>query len=515
MKKHQRETVAAIDVGSNFLRMMIAEISAAGRIDPLEDVWKPTQIGRDTFASGQIEIPSIQELCHTLKGFKQLMKDYGVKHYHAVGTSGIREAHNREYVLDQVLVRTGIKVEIINNAEERFYEYKALRDVLPYIPQKRQEGIMVVSIGMGGVEISTYAEGKLQVSEYVKVGSLRLREILADLERLTLDFPKVIEEFVESKVYLLDALNSHTRIKNLIGLGGELSLILKLCQLHHLTREESFIHRDVLEKIVRILHGLTTEQIISNYQLHRNEAEIIVPSAVIFRRFLRATQAEGIHVPKVSLRHGLLANMVDERFETQRKTDFLNDMISSARYLGRKFRYDEDHANQVEDISISIFEQSKRIHKLGDKEKLYLRLAAILHDIGKFINSNEHDLLSCNIIQYQEILGLSDRDLDLIATIARYHSEENPHGWHENYRSLDAADRIVVSKLAAILKLADALDISHKKRVESVEINTSGTDICFYIQAHGDILLESWDFANQAGFYEEVFGYKPILKRRG
>ncbi len=515
MKKHQRETVAAIDVGSNFLRMMIAEITAEGKILPLEDVWKPTQIGRDTFASGQIEIQSIQELCATLKGFKQLMKDYGVKHYHAVGTSGMREAQNREYVLDQVLVRTGLKVEIINNAEERFYEYKALRDNLPAIPQMRQEGILIVSIGMGGVEISTYTEGKLQICEYVKVGSLRLREILADLERLTLDFPMVIEEFVESKIYLLDSLNNQLHIKNVIGLGGELSLILKLCQINNFTQEEQFLHRDVLEKIYGMLHGMTTEQIISTYQLHRNEAEIIVPSAVIFRRFLRATDAQGIYVPRVSLRHGLLANMVDEWFDTQRKYDFINDIISSVRNISRKFRIDEAHANQVERISLSIFDQIKRMHKLGEREKLYLQLAAILHDTGKFINMNEHDMLACHIIRYQEILGFSDRELDLIANIARYHSEENPHRWHENYRCMDYDDQIIVSKLSAILKLADALDISHKSQVEKLEISICGQDLCFNIWARGDILLESWDFDNQAAFFEEVYGFKPILKRRG
>jgi exopolyphosphatase/guanosine-5'-triphosphate,3'-diphosphate pyrophosphatase len=515
MKKPRHETVAAIDVGSNFSRMMVAEITAEGKILPLEDVWKPTQIGRDTFATGEIEIQSMHTLCETLKGFQMLMKDYRVKHYHAVATSGIREAQNREYVLDQIRVRTGLNVSIINNAEERFYEFKALRDNLANIPQMRREGILIISIGMGGVEISVYIEGMLQFTEYVKVGSLRLMEILADLERITLDFPRVIEDFLESKIYLLESLNRNMDIKNVIGLGGELSSILNLCRINNLTQEEKYLHREVLEKMFTRLHTMTTEQIISAYRLHRNEAEILVPSAIIFRRFLRSTKAEGIHVPKVSLRHGLLANMVDEWFDTTRKYDFINDIVSSVRYLGRKFNFDEEHAAQVENLSLNIFDHIKRIHKLGNRERLYLQVAAILHDVGKFININQHEMHSCNIIRYQEIMGFSNKEINLVANIARYHSEECPHRWHDNYRLLDENDKIIVSKLVAILKLADALDISHKKQVKSIDINQSGRDICINIQVRGGVLLENWSFNNQSNFFEEVYGLKPILKRKG
>ncbi len=515
MKKLRRETVAAIDVGSNFLRMMVAEITEDGKILPLEDVWKPTQIGRDTFATGEIGIQSIHTSCETLKGFQLLMKDYRIKHYQAVATSGVREAQNREYVLDQIRVRTGLKVSIINNAEERFYAFKALRDNLANIPQMRHEGILIISIGMGGVEISVYKEGSLQFTEYVKVGSLRLMEILADLERQTLDFPRVIEEFLESNIYLLESLNSNLDIKNVIGLGGELNSILSLCRINKLTSEEKYLQRDVLEKMYARLHTMTTEQIISTYHLHRNEAEILVPSAIIFRRFLRTTKAEGIHVPMVSLRHGLLAHMVDEWLDTTRKYDFINDIVSSVRYLGRKFHFDEVHAAQVENLALNIFDHMKRIHKLGDRERLYLQVAAILHDVGKYINIKQHDMHSCNIIRYQEIMGFSNREINLIANVARYHSEENPHRWHDNYRLLDEEDKIIVSKLAAILKFADALDISHKKQVESLDITVSGRDICFTIQVHGEVLLENWDFNSHATFFEEVYGLKPILKRKG
>jgi exopolyphosphatase/guanosine-5'-triphosphate,3'-diphosphate pyrophosphatase len=515
MKKDRRDTVAAIDVGTNFLRMMIAEINSEGIILPLEDVWQPTQIGRDTFGTGEIGSGSIQEMCDTLHGFRQLMKDYRVKQYHAVATSGVREAQNREYVLDQISVRAGLNVEIINNAQERFYEYKALRDKVPDIPRMRQEGILIVNIGMGGVEISAYHGGYLQFTEYVKVGALRLREILADLERSSLDFSSVIEAFLESKIYLLDSINKQFEIKNVIGLGEELTSILKLCRVNKLTKEDAFLHREALAKMHSRLRAMTTKQIIETYHIHRNEAELLIPSAIIFQRFLQATAAEGIHAPKVSLRHGLLADMVDERFDTARKFDFLNDIISSVRYLGRKFHIDEKHAAQVESLSLSIYDQTARIHKLGARERLYLQIAAILHDAGKYININQHDIHSGHIIRFQEIIGFSNKELNLVAIIARYHSEDKPHPWHDNYRLLDESEKLIVSKLAAILKLADSLDISHHQTIADVVISSSGRDLHFNARAKGEVLLEKWDFAAQAVFFQEVYGCLPVIKIKG
>lgn len=304
MKKGFPKNVAAIDVGSNFLRMMIAEISAEGIITILEDVFKPTRIGRDTFASGAISLQSVRELCDTLRGFRRLMSDYQIKEYRALATSGIREAYNRLYVLEQIRTRANLEVEVINNAEERFVMFKALRDSLPDIPRMRQEGILVVNIGMGGLEASIYNHGTLQFSEHIKAGSLRLREILADLERSTLDFPSIVEEFVESKIYLMEPVIRSMKIKNVIGLGGELASFLSLSQQEKIAHERKYLPAKALLSLYAKIRLMTVDQLVGLHDLHRNEAEILLPSVIIFKRFLEFTEAKGIHVPMIALRHG-------------------------------------------------------------------------------------------------------------------------------------------------------------------------------------------------------------------
>ncbi len=515
MKKGFPKTVAAIDVGSNFLRMLIGEVSPSGSINILEDVFKPTQIGRDTFATGAISLQSVRELCTTLQGFRRLMKDYQIREYRALATSGFREAYNQLYVLEQIRVRANLDVEVINNAEERFIMFKAIRDNLSDIAEMRQEGILIVNIGMGGVEASIYNQGMLQFTEHVKAGSLRLREILADLERTTLDYPSILDEFVESKIYLLEPVIRSMKIKNLVGLGGELTLILSLCQRENLTREQNYLPSQALLGFYSKIRNMTVDQLINRYDLHRNEAEILLPSVIIFTRFLEFTEAGGIHVPMIALRHGIIANMVDEWFDTQRKYDFANDIISSVWYIGRKYSIDEDHAAQVANLALSIYDQTRLVHKLGEREKLYLQIAAIMHDIGKFVNMIQHEKHSSSIIRYQEIMGLSKRELNVIAVIARYHSEREPTFNDARFKALKDDDKTIVSKLAAILKLADALDISHKQKVRSIEITASGDRLGFRFYTQGEILLEAWNFENHCDFFEEVMGVRPAIKYKG
>ena len=514
MRKARVETVAAVDVGSNSLRMMIAEITSDGEIIPLEELLKSTNLGRDTFSYGRVQLETIHDTCDTLKGFAKVMQDYRIKNYRAVSTSGIREAENCEYVLEQIRLRTGLTVEVINNAQERFLMFKAIRNHLPKSMKIYHRGTLIVNIGSGGVEISVYSKGNLRFTEYIRVGSLRLREILADLERLTLDFPSIVEEFVESRIDFLQPRLEKLNIRSFIGLGGELRTITRLCTGNDNSKDEKFISKEALSSLYNRVHTMTTEQIIQDYGLDRSQAGVLLPSIIMFNRFLKMTGADGIYTPMVSLRHGMLADMADECFATPRKKEAIEDIISSVLHIGQKYNFDEKHCRYIEKLCLEIFEQTAKIHRMGDREKLYLQVAALLHDVGKHVNLNMHDMHSYNIIRYANIMGFSNRELDIVANVARYHSDDTPKLSHENYIILSVEDRITISKLAAILKIGESLDISHKRKIEKIETFISGRELIFKVQSTDDLLLEEWNFADTATFFEEVMGYKPVIKRR-
>lgn len=170
------------------------------------------------------------------------------------------------------------------------------------------------------------------------------------------------------------------------------------------------------------------------------------------------------------------------------------------------------HYQYVEKLALHIFDSTENLHRLSERERLYLQIAAILHDVGKYVNLANHDLHCYNIINSEDIMGLSISEINIIANIARYHSEVVPMQSHENYGVLRNEEKIIVSKLASMLKLAEAMDISHKEKIKDVQITAVGSELQFKVKSlTANIVLEEWSFNQNSLLFEEVMGYKPVI----
>ncbi len=504
--------VAAIDIGSNKISMTIAEIYPDGSVRFIEDVVKASSIGKDTFNDGRISAQTIYETCDILKKFSALMKDYGVEKHVAVATSGLREADNSEYVIDQISIKTGIKVKIINNAQERFYSYLALRTNINGKKSLSNKPVLVVNISSGGVEVSVQKNGRLVFTEYLKLGSLRLRETLAGLESMTIDYPKIMEEFIESKLSLLSGTIKGMKIKNFIGLGGELNTILNIVEEEVPTNDEKirYIKIEALAGLYNKLKNMSINQITDTYDMGRSSAEIMLPSVILFYSFIKMTKAEEVLAPVASHRHGLLFETADRAAKSKSRIN--TDIINAVWKIAGKYDVDKDHASYVAKMAISIFDQTLGVSRLTGNDRLYLQLASILHDVGNYVGFNSHERQSYNIIRMQSLLGISDEELNIIANVAYYHTSKLPSRQHANYISLPDKDKIRVSKLAAILKFAESMDCSHTQKIEKLEIEQENELLVISIYSTRDILLEKWSVEENMDFFEEVMGIKPYLK---
>jgi exopolyphosphatase/guanosine-5'-triphosphate,3'-diphosphate pyrophosphatase len=506
--KKKFEVIASIEIGSNYLRIIIAQINIDGSIHVLEELVKATNIGKDTFSKGRIAVSTIRETCESLKGFALLMREYKVNSYIAVATSGIREAENREYIIEQIRLASGVKVKIINSAEERFYIYKDLKNHDASEGSVVLKESIIVNITSGGIEVSTYEKGKLKFTEYIKLGPLRIREVLGDLEDKTISFPKIMEEFIEGKIYLLKSKIKEINIKNFIGLGGELNTILQLCT----NIEEDFIKGEDIVRLYNDVYNKCTEQIAEVYKIPMKKAELLLPNILILNYFLKVTDVKGIYIPKATLRYGILYSILDDLFNKERKNEAIDDIINSVWYIAMKYGVDKKHGKQVGKIALSIFDQTKKLHKLGDRGRLYLQVASILHDSGNYVGFNDHEIHSYNIIITQSIMGLSDSEIMLIANIARYHANELPNYNYGSYKRLSDEEKITVSKLSAILKIAESLDISHKQKITDINVINSQDKLLLKICSTRDNLLEKWSFINNKEFFQEVMGIELELK---
>ncbi|MFZ5966694.1 MAG: HD domain-containing protein [Bacillota bacterium] len=513
-KKHMNRIIAGIDIGSHALRMKIVEVDKNGEIKTLEQLRHSVALGRDTYATERVSFEAVDETCEILKGFKRLMNGYHIKNYRAAATSAIREAQNRDYIVDQIKLKTGFDIDVLSNAEERFLTYKAIRENLKNHQQIRKEGGMVIDIGAGSIEASVYRQGSLVISQNIRVGSLRIREVLSDIEERTLNFAKILEEYIESNTDRLKVLETVETVDHFIGLGGEIQTINQLCS--HDNEEEgySFIHKKDFLRLYDKIIGKSTQAIVEEYGIAYERADVLLPSMIIFKKFMDMTNAKGIHAPMVSLKDGIVADLIDREFPTKRKEDFYGDILSSTRFLAKRYLYDQRHADDVEEKSLVIFDGLKKLHGLGDRERLLLQLSAILHDIGKFINFNEHYIHSYQIIMASEILGISQEEMEIIANISRYHSKVTPRQSHENFSRLSEKNKVVTAKLIAIIRLADALDRSHRQKIKDIQLQIEEKDVIIKIDTDEDVLLEQWTFETKSEFFQEVFGYTPILKTK-
>ncbi len=510
--KKKKTVMTAIDLGSYSLKMKIVEIGEEGAVKVLETLSKPASLGKDVFSLGKVNHDTVTDICDILTGFKNLMAEYGSKRYTAVATSAIREAENRDQLIDLIMLKTGLNVEVLNNAREKFLTYKAVRGNLPGYEKMFREGSMLVEVGAGNVEVTLYQKGYLLMTHSVKLGHLRLRKALADLESKSPDFPRLLEEYVESHIDVLKPIKKRYDIPHFIALGSEVKVISRLCNSGGDPQNLNTIEIDQFQRFYREVYEKPTPLLTRDYDLPSDLAASLLPSMIILKQFVGMTGARRIDTPLLSLNDGLVADFTNKRFKTRYHEDFELDILKQARALAKKFDADLDHALAVEKNSLVLFDALRQSHGMKRGDRLLLQLAAILHDTGKFVNLERHQDHSYELIRGFDLLGLSESDLNIVATIARYHSAQSPYSIEENYSRLTGKDRVITAKLVAIIRLADALDGSHKQKIRNLKIALKDKEMMIRAESAADTMLEQWRFGNNAPYFQEVFGITPILK---
>jgi exopolyphosphatase/guanosine-5'-triphosphate,3'-diphosphate pyrophosphatase len=180
--------------------------------------------------------------------------------------------------------------------------------------------------------------------------------------------------------------------------------------------------------------------------------------------------------------------------------------------LGRKYYFDEKHATIVSKLALQIFDQTKSFHQLDDEARLILEVAALLHDIGHYINVANHHKHTLYLIQSSPLIGLTSLQMDMVANVARYHRKSPPKLQHKPYEDLAPKQRMIISQLAAILRLADALDHEHASTVDSVEVEYKRPRFLFRLKGKGDMLLEKWALAAKRDMFESVFDANVVVE---
>jgi len=503
--------MAAIDIGSSAIRMDIAEIHGEGQIRVLDSLKKGVQLGREAFTEGHLSQETIRAACDALRDFKKVMDTYGVARYRAVATSAVRESTNSETILDRLLMSTGLDVEVIDGPEENRLTLSAVMDSLRGAPDLGKEKTIVVEVGGGSTDVALLSNGELQQSGTFPLGSIRLRAGVssgsAKHDQQLRFLKRQIASFLSNIKREMDIRDAG----HYIAMGGDVRFAARILNSSVPSMRLSTISKEAFSDFVDSLSRMTTDELVQKYSIPYLDAETLVPALLTYSQLLKETQAQDITISDASIRAGMLQDLAPSE-QGKRLSKLSIQILSAARSLGRKYHFDENHAERVRELSVRLFDELRTEQRMTDTHRLYLEVAALLHDIGLFVSSRSHHKHSQYLIASSELFGLRKRELEIIANVARYHRRALPQRSHVSYISLDRDERMIVSKLAAILRVTNALDKDHLQKVMDLKITREGDQIALAAQNVSDLAMGRLALASRSDFFTEIFGKKVILR---
>jgi exopolyphosphatase/guanosine-5'-triphosphate,3'-diphosphate pyrophosphatase len=504
--------VAVIDVGASAIRMEIAEISETNQIRTLETVRQAVDLGKDTFTKGRIQQENIKRSVEILRGFRRIMDEYGITRsdqIQAVATSSVREAENRENFLSRIYVATQINVRAIDEAEESRLTYLAAQSILEGDPALKEGDVLVVDAGGGSTELLLVQKSFVTFADSYRVGSLRMRETLetqrAPPERVRSVLGQHIQRLIEQVKRNLPP----AKPSILVAMSGDSRFAASQLCPDWADKPEARLDLKSFAAFVDKTLPLTVERLVSKYHLTYQEAETVGPALLIYVHIARAFKIDQLIVPKASLRDGMLREMALLGYWSPA---FIQQVIQSAVVLSQKYHVDEKHARHVADLALLLFDELKNEHQLDQRHRLLLEVAALLHEVGGYVSSRSHHKHSMYLVLNSDLFGLTRADTTLIALTARYHRRAMPGLTHPEYTALDRDSRIVVSKLAAILRVADALDRNHAQKIRNISFAREPDRFVIKIQGVEDLTLERLAVKEKGNLFEEIYGLPVNLQ---
>ncbi len=496
-------TIAAIDVGSNAMRIAVGSANGSRRLELVESIREPVRLGQDVFTKGLISEETTERATGAFLRFRQFIDAHGAKFTRAVATSALREAFNRDLFIDRMAQASGIEINVIGPEEEARLIHLAVTESV----NLKNKLAMLVDIGGGSVEVSLASQSQIMATESFNMGTVRLLQKLEEKKLGERHFNALVREYVDATNERLKKEIGTENIDFCIGTGGNIETLGDLRRDLLGKDRNTVINTEELDTLVKNLQGLTFEERIQKLHLRPDRADVIIPASIVLQKVIKQAGVSQVLIPHVGLKDGLLLDMIQDLYDG-RKPLHRDQVLASARRLGKKYAFDEQHGATVARLAAQLFDETRSLHNLDDESRLLLEVAAWLHDIGQFVNIMGHHKHTYYLLSTIPLIGLSDSQRAIVANVARYHRKSFPNLKHEPYRNLPVKDRVIVSKLAAILRLADALDTEHAGKVGEFAVEHKQPKFILKLKGQGDLLLEKWALAKKAALFEEVFSVK-------
>jgi exopolyphosphatase/guanosine-5'-triphosphate,3'-diphosphate pyrophosphatase len=446
----------------------------------------------------------------TMSKFRRIAESHKVDEIVACATSATREAENGGDFIADIDRQTGIRIKVISGTEEA----RLIHLAAGYGVDIGGMTAVVVDIGGGSVEITLGTATHLTLGKSFKVGVIRLTERFVKSDPLSDgDERRLIKHLTREMGSYIDQIAGRG-FDRVIGTSGTiLSLGLMAAS------DDGRVPEDLRNRRVsaKALHRLRKHLVASDLDerlatpgMDPRRADLSVAGSVLFDTIIRRLGASEFTLCDLALREGIVLDYIHRNSARIRKVERYPDVRRrSIVELGERCRYWSEHAQQVARLALNIFDQTRSVHGLLDREREWLEFGALLHDVGVHISYERHHRHSYYLIKNGDLRGFDPLEIEVIALIARYHRQATPKKSHEGYGDLRGSLRRTVKALSAMVRLAEGLDRSHAQAIDGIDLYPRGDDYLARLRATGDAELELWAAHRHVAPLEALLG-KPI-----
>jgi len=495
---------AAIHIGASSISFLITNEDG----EQIEYLEKSTSLAHDIFSKREVTKATIKNCVSILTGYNAILHELGISpqdtNVRIVATNILSEASNKDIFITRLQITCGITVEVLDDGEMTRLIYMKTRRRLLDTPTMMEHNTLVVHAGPGNTRTLYFKQGKIESYKNYRVGIYRTSEQIRKDTNEETQISQFLYDHINSQLDTLIEDFQEEEIHDIIFIGHELQLL----QPQLINNKKSQCLLSKLQKTSETIINMDDDEIVSRYNIDYHTAEALPPALAINTCIAKALGMEKITIPSSHYERELLQ---DIHLSHESSSSFTEEVTASAWALAKKCKVNKKHAKLVTTNALQLFDELEDLHRLDSQAKLILHCASLLHECGGFISDSSHHKHSQYIIQNSDIFGLSNSDIQLVALIARYHRNSPPKASHAIYRDLDTYQQMRVSKIASLLRIADALDHTHSKRSENISIHLTPGTLNIHLKAVTDATVERIAMKSKGNLFQNIFGLEIHL----
>jgi exopolyphosphatase/guanosine-5'-triphosphate,3'-diphosphate pyrophosphatase len=498
---------AAVDIGSNSVRLSIAELRR-GRLVALHEDREVTRLGEGVFRDGNLDPQAMAQTLKVLRRFHRAVQSHAVDRTRVVGTSALRDSNSARLFEEWVKTVTGWNLEIISGLEEGRLIHLGVVSNMRTPPPK----LLLMDLGGGSCELTLSEKGHIKEIVTLPLGAVRLTQEFIHHDPPTKPEQKRLHDFIAQEAANVSRKIMRAEVRAVIATSGTAAALAGAAQSLRLARGS--VSQVVAEKLAKRLAKMTDRQRAAIKGINPKRAQIIVAGAAVYAHVLYACGLKGFRYSPLGLRDGILAQMAAEydqhtRSHRQLEADRQDVLMNTARRYG----VDLENAEQVRKLALSLFDQTRRLHGLSKDCREWIAAAAILYEVGMYINPVGLHRHAYYVISRSELFGFTPLQRKVIATVARFQGNSKPQFRDRLIKMLPAQIRSDVIKCTALLRVARSLNQGRLSAVESLRVVTRGGEVTLAVKAgRTGADLELWAGEKERAYFREVFGRELDFK---